>query len=184
MSNIFNNHTVYLVNQRVFSLKTNDYIKFTINNSGYLSSRIKDKYGNTYEGLHQIIFAEANNLPKHLWPIDSKGKRYTINHIDENKLNNKAENLELISHRDNQLYNDRHKKIGKQLHNRKDQSKVVYQSKNGILTAIYPSASEAARDNHVAVSNIVQCCNGGFNLHGKWVNKYTIKGFNYSYTIL
>lgn len=167
---------------KVFDLKGEKEIMNCINNNGYCTGLMKDCYGNTYHAKHEVIIAEALQLPKHLWPRDEKGNYYVVNHINENKLDNRIENLELKSYSYNNTYNERHIKIGRQLHNRTDRSKIVYQSKNGLLTNIYPSASEAARQNNICVTNIIQCCNGGFLLKGRWINKNTIKGFNYSYT--
>ena len=148
-----------------------------INNNGYCTGYIKDCYGNKYRGKHEVIYAEVHNLPKHLWG-DAE-----INHKDENKANNSIENLELISKSYNNTYNDKHIKIGRQLHNRKDLSKITYKMTiDGELVETYPSASEAARQNGVNVYRIIQCCNGGwFNKkYKKWCN-LTVKGYKYSY---
>ena len=148
-----------------------------INNSGYCTGSIKDCYGSIYHGAHEVIYAEAYKLPKHLW-----GNK-EINHINENRTDNRIENLELITRGENNTHNDRHKKVGSQLHNRTDMSKIVYKySLDGNLVEIYPSASEAARQNGVFVPRIVQCCNGGYfnKKYNKWCN-LTVKGHRYSY---
>ena len=134
------------------------------------------KNGKAKQHLVHRLVAKAfipnhNNLPQ-------------VNHKDEKKTNNKVDNLEWCTQAYNNTYNNRHIKIGKQLHNRKDISKVVYQYKNDKLNAIYPSISEAARDNRVLVASIIQCCHGGFNWKGKWFNKHSVKGCNYSFTPL
>lgn len=165
--------------------------------------QMKNKWGET-----MTVFKKGRILKKHLYPNgyeffslhkDGKCKQLLVhrvvakafipnpnnlpevNHKNEKKESNNVENLEWCTHPYNSTYNDKHKKIGEQLRNRIDLSKNVYKYKNGILMNIYPSASEAARQNNLAASNIIQCCNGGFNLHGKWVNKKTINGYNYSY---
>ena len=163
-------------NGKVFSLddETKE-IMTCINGNGYCTGEIKDCYGNKYHGLHEVIYAEANNLPKHLWD------KMEINHKNENKQDNRIENLELVTKSYNNTYNDKHWKIGRQLHNRKDLSKQVFKRKNGEIIEIYPSASEAARQNGVAVSNIIVCCHGGCYRKGKWESTKTVKGYNYSY---
>lgn len=148
-----------------------------INGGGYCTGKIEDCYGNVYRGKHEVIYAEANNLPKHLWGD------MEINHKNENKQDNRIENLELVTKSYNNTYNDKHAKIGEQLHNRQDLSKVVYKiTLDGELVEAYPSASEAARQNGVFVPRIIQCCNGGwFNKkYKKWCN-LTVKGYRYSY---
>ena len=144
--------------------------------NGYLFVTLY-KNGKTKHYLIHRLVAEAfipnpNGLPE-------------INHKDENKENNSVENLEWCDRSYNMTYNNRHRKVGKKLHNRKDKSKIVCKyDLNNNLIAIYPSASEAARQNSVAASNIVQCCKGGFTLKGKWINKNQVKGFKYSYITL
>lgn len=106
-----------------------------------------------------------------------------VNHKDENKENNTVENLEWCNHPYNNTYNDRHIKVGKKLHNRKDLSKIVYKyTLDDELVETYPSASEAARQNGVNVARIIQCCNGGYfcKTVNKWCN-LTVKGHRYSY---
>lgn len=148
-----------------------------LNSGGYKTGMIKDCYGNVYRGAHEVIYAEANNLPKHLW------NNMEINHKNERRQDNKIENLELGTKSYNNTYNDKHFKVGKKLHNRKDLSKQVFKyTLDEELVEVYPSASEAARQNGVSVSRIVQCCNGGyFNKKcNKWTN-LTVKGHRYSY---
>ena len=163
---------------KIYSVKDDSIeIMNSINNNGYCTGMIEDCYGNIYHGAHEVIYAEAYQLPKHLWGNNE------INHIDENRTNNAISNLELKDKSYNNTYNDRHIKVGKQLHNRKDMSKTVYKySLDGKLVETYPSASEAARQNNVNTSRIVNCCNGGYycKTTNKWMNK-TVKGYRYSY---
>lgn len=177
MSKLFKNQ-IDINTGKIYGIKNkNVEIMTCINNSGYRIGALKDIYGNIYRGAHEVIYAEANNHPKHLW-----GNK-EINHKDEDKTNNIISNLELKDKSYNNTYNDRHVKIGKQLHNREDLSKNVYQyTLDGKLIAIYPSASEAAREIGVFVSRIINCCNGGYycKTNKKWMNK-TVKGYKWSY---
>lgn len=142
---------------------TNGYLFFTLTVNG------KRYQESVHRAVAKAFIPNPQNLPE-------------VNHKDEDKTNNCVENLEWCTHQYNNTYNNKHLKIGKQLHNRIDMSKTVYQLKDGIVTNTYPSAAEAARQNNVSTSNIVQCCHGGFFLHGKWLNKRLVKGFNYSYS--
>ena len=158
---------------------------------------VKSAYPNGY-----LFFSvRKNNITKQILIHRAVAKAFIpnpdnlpeVNHKDECKTNNvvcfnpdgsidkERTNLEWCDRSYNSTYNDRHIKIGRILHNRPDMSKKVFKRKNNVLIEVYPSASEAARQNNIPVSNIVQCCNGGFNLHGKWIRKLTIKGYNYSY---
>ena len=141
----------------------NGYLFFTLTVNG------KKYQEPVHRAVAKAFIPNPQNLPE-------------VNHKDEDKSNNCVENLEWCTHQYNNTYNNKHLKVGNKLLNRTDCSKIVYKYKNGTLVEEYPSASEAARQNNVCVSNIVQCCNGGFYLHNKWVNKNSIKGFNYSYS--
>lgn len=68
--------------------------------------------------------------------------------------------------------------------NRKDKSKKVYQYKDDVLIATYPSRNEAARQTGFRATSIGNCCNGGYYSKGKWVNYIHLGGFRFSYTPL
>lgn len=141
-------------------------------NSGYLKVTLFGKNYMVHRLVANAFIPNPDNLP-------------CVNHKDENKTNNCVDNLEWCTHQYNVIYNDRHIKNGKLLRNRKDMSKIVYQyTLDGVLVNIFPSVSEAARQNNTSVASIVSCINGGFYLKGKWINKYQVKGFKYSYTKL
>lgn len=149
----------------------------------------KELVKSTYPNGYQFFSLSKDNTPKQITVHRAVAKAFIpnpedlpeINHKDECKTNNVVENLEWCDRVYNSTYNDRHIRTGIMLHNRSDMSKRVLKRKNGEIVDEYPSASEAARQNGVSASNIIQCCNGGFNLHGKWINKLTVKGYNYSY---
>lgn len=73
-----------------------------------------------------------------------------INHKDENKLNNRADNLEWCSGRYNLFYGDRMKR----------QKKPVLQfDKNGDLVNRWESVSSASRGTGIRIGDISRCCN-------------------------
>ena len=51
-------------------VKTRKGDKHTKNKNGYEVCRICDSYGNKYNFLHEIIIAEALQLPKHLFLLE------------------------------------------------------------------------------------------------------------------
>lgn len=95
---------------------------------------------------------------------------YTIvNHIDEDKLNNKASNLEWCTYSYNMTYNGLSKRKGEKLKNRKDQSKPIEMyTLSGELIKIFPSLMEAARFIHKekSASSISRVC-GKYNKDGR-----------------
>ena len=100
-----------------------------------------------------------------------------VNHKDENKLNNKADNLEFCSHSYNNTYNDKAKKVGKKLaekliNNPKLSKPVIAIHKINGLILEFPSVSEASRVTGTNLSNISQCCQGKMKSAGGYYWHY------------
>lgn len=89
-----------------------------------------------------------------------------VNHIDENKTNNHADNLEWCSREYNVNYGNRNER------QRDTLSKPVKCLENGI---IYPSAKQAQMETGIFQGNISKCCNGKYKtaggFHWKFVKK-------------
>lgn len=107
--------------------------------------------------------------------IPNPKNKTEVHHIDENRLNNRIDNLMWVTHEEHKLLHKetgtRNKKLSDKLRNRKDISKPVEQcTKDGKVVAEYPSGEEAARQTGFSRGNISNCCSGrpGF---------YTVKGY-------
>lgn len=87
-----------------------------------------------------------------------------INHKDENPRNNNLDNLEIVDAAGNLNYGNHNKKVSQSLMNHPSFSKPVAQySLDGVLVAVYPSMSQACRDNGFKnVSNINNCIKGKY----------------------
>lgn len=99
MSEIFENTVVDVKNARVY-----DEIMTSKSKGGYhVGKMVTDKYGNVYRYRHEVVIAEALQLPKHLWPVDDRGRRYVVDHIIpvSNGGTDAADNLRLIPLEDN-----------------------------------------------------------------------------------
>ena len=116
--------------------------------------------------IHRLV-AEAfipnpDNLPQ-------------VNHKDEDKTNNHADNLEWCTNKYNSNYGTRVKRICESL------SKKVYQyTLDGELVKEWKSTKECGR-NGFNQQSIVKCCKGGYFHNNKWVNITQHKGYKWSY---
>lgn len=117
MSVLFKNCEIDLEKGTIKTKRTSEHVK---NQNGYTICKLSDIYGNKYNYLHEVIIAEALQLPKHLWAVDEKGKRYVVDHIVpiSNGGTNTANNLRLIPESDNPRndltrQNNSNAKIGK-----------------------------------------------------------------------
>jgi hypothetical protein len=96
-----------------------------------------------------------------------------VNHKDENKLNNCADNLEWCDSKYNTNYGTRNAKISIKQKNHLAKSKRVCQYTNSMeLVNVFPSAKEAQRQ--TGIYNISACCIGlkGHATAGGFVWKY------------
>lgn len=90
-----------------------------------------------------------------------------INHKDENKSNNRVENLEWCSHNYNINYGTRTIRTieGESI-------AVVQYDLKGNFIAKYISSTEAARINNYSKGNICSCCRGKRNMANGYIWKY------------
>lgn len=120
------------------------------------------KHQKNQEGYHTVYLSDGNGNQKRflisrlvtLAFVDNPQNEDYVNHIDKNKDNNFATNLEWCSWSYNLKYGTRIQRVAKK------RAKPIRQySLNGILIAEYPSIREAERQTRFCNTNISACCN-------------------------
>lgn len=115
--------------------------------------------------LHVILCKNGKGKNKSvqqlvLGAFDSNPNNLTeVNHKDENKANNRLDNLEWCDPKYNRNYGTRNERIAKKL------SKQVMCVETG---KIYPSAKEASRQTGANRESIRECCRGELKTAGKY----------------
>ena len=142
---------------RVRSLKRGKFLKLQISCWGYLRVELNKNGKGIKHSVHRLVteafIPNPNNYPQ-------------VNHKDENKLNNHADNLEWCQPEYNNNYGTHNERVAKA------KSKTVYMlTLDGGLCGMWPSTQECAR-NGFNQSHVAECCNGK-------LKKY--KGFKWSY---
>jgi hypothetical protein len=133
---------------KVFSLKTMKFLKSRVTNAGYNQVQLFNKNGYKYFSVHRLV-AEAY--------IPNLENKEQVNHMDGNKLNNLACNLEWMTRSENQKHcsdtglrkvddamRERGRHAGRMCgaeNGKKANNKVILDEANGIF---YNGAQEAA----------------------------------------
>lgn len=137
------------------------YLKTFKNRDGYLLLQLcKDGIPKSYQ-ISRLVYFTFN------YGTDTK---LQVNHIDENKSNNKLDNLNLMTAKENTNWGTRN------IRSALAQSKTVLQfDKNGNFIKDWPSINEAARITNMSAGAIVECCKGRTKFCGGFSWKYKEK---------
>ena len=149
---------------RIKNLKSGMILKPQERRHGYLSVWL---YGNGKRkqlSIHRIVAEAFCNHPV--------GKD-EVNHINEDKQDNRAENLEWVSHKENSVHGTRQKRIGEGQRKRTDHVKPIEQlDMDGNVIARYPSMKameDATGFNKSNVCNFIRGKNNNTHQYGyKW----------------
>ena len=152
---------------RIKSFRDNHYnfrekiLKLKYHNDGYVYINLcKDHNQKTFR-VHKLVAQAFIPNPK---------KYNEINHKDENKQNNKAENLEWCDREYNNNYGTKKDRF---IDTRGTKVRCINTGK------IYRSTREASRDTGIDNSFISKCCRGKYKTAGK--DKYTGEPLRWEY---
>ena len=154
------NYPSYYVTEdgEVYSKRGVRKLKCTTDPNGYLRVFLL-KDGHRFSASVHRLVAETF--------VPNPENKPEVNHIDGNKQNAKASNLEWVTHSENirhsiyVLGHDHITKINKGKFGKENhRSKTVLQIKNGVVVGKFYSLREASKVTKTGASNIGMCCRG------------------------
>lgn len=135
------------------------------------------KLAKSNDGRYDFVKISYNGIRKNQYIhilvatyfVDNPNNYKCINHKDENKRNNRFDNLEWCTKKYNANYGERNSKISKKL------SRKVARIKNGEIDKIYNSQTEVKKDGFLQ-SQVSKCCNGLLKTHKGYQWKFIKAG--------
>ena len=151
----------------------------TVNHAGYLTVTLTSNRERYKKRIHRLVY-EAFVAPLLSYDPKKDGSSFfEINHIDEDKTNNRPSNLELVTHTENVRHGTAIERKSATQTNGKKSKKVYQYDLDGVLVKIWPSFSEIVRSG-ISKQAIWNRCNPS-HLSNK-TNVYV--GYIWSYTPL
>lgn len=144
----------YVINNKTPQFKPSKILRQRVDWIGYLDIMFCVNKSTKRFKVHRLVASSF---------VNNKDNKPQVNHLNENKKDNRVENLQWCTSKENLEYNNLRKRASKKRINGK-LSKKVFQYKDGVLVNEWVSISEAGR-NGFQPYNISKCCNGLRNTH-------------------
>lgn len=139
-------------------------MKCSLNNKGYCIAHLSNHNKSTTVLLHRLVaetfIPNPNNLPE-------------VNHEDENKLNNRVDNLKWCD----RIYNNNYGKLnkeGRRVSRKHIMKKVAQYDMDGNLIKIYDGLNIAKEITGINNITIARCCDGKQKTSGGYIWKYHV----------
>lgn len=132
-------------------------LKLSLCNWGYLTVSLKKNSKSVKFFVHRLVAETFLENPNHL---------EIINHKDENKLNNRLDNLEWVTVKDNMLYSKRD-----------NTKRVIQYDMKGNFLKIWDSITSAAEHYQVTSGNITFCLRGKHSSAVGYIWRYYTEDF-------
>lgn len=152
-------------------------LKTSVNHAGYLTVILTSNFERHKKRIHRLVYeAFVAPLPSYN-PQKNGNSFFEVNHIDEDKKNNRPWNLELITHTENVRHGTAIKRKSISQTNGKKSKKVYQYTLDGVLAKIWPSFSEIVRSG-ISKQAVWNRCNPSHlrnktNVYGGYIWSYT-----------
>lgn len=153
------NNKEYFVSNYGNIRHNNKILKGWIQNTGYRTVALHEKKYSVHRLVAQAFIPNPEDKPQ-------------VNHIDGNKLNNKANNLEWVTSKENVKHAwDNGLSTGS--YGNKNRSKAIMQmNKDGEIINFFVDSIEASKKVNICSRNIRKVCNGERKTAGGYIWRY------------
>lgn len=139
---ILNGKYVIYSDGRIWSNKSNMFMKESVHHTGYKRVHINKKDYRLHRLVAEAFIPNPDNLPY-------------VNHINEDKGDNRVENLEWCTHRHNIIHSIGSDHLGLQFHEGKYNVRIYHNNKN-LYLGRFSTKEEAikVRDEYISLHNL------------------------------
>lgn len=169
-------HTIMNGKEKEIFREIDGFPDYEVSNLGRVCS-FKGKYPKILKpGKHLggylivTLYTDGNKVTKSIHRLVAKAfipnleNKPEVNHIDEDKMNNVAENLEWVTHRENMNHGTGIRRMAEA-----QGKSVVQYTPDGVFIGEYTSIHEAGRITGIAYQNIYKVCRGKRKTAGGYI---------------